>query len=287
MKVLTTFTLLNLIYGNLCAQIWDYPPKPISNWVENDAIPKDSLIQLSVWNHETIDGEETGNKSLKLTQEFDSLGNTKRIIYGNGDTILYDHYIHGFWQVKIANGITYEQEVRFEDRGNVVDLSVNDFHHHVQYDSLNRPIRAINQTEEFRWFYENDQLTSYLVLKNGVISEKRTFYHDTTKNTIAYTSQFYDNYGQEYPNPDSVCAFFNEKDEIYQIVSFSHYSSGWDTLTITLDDSKNQLTSNSTSTGCTQTIGKRDDGNRPTTTLLKTCEGILLRKTSYSYVFVD
>ena len=124
------------------AQIWDYPPKPVSNWMENSNLPKDSLKKLTVWSHEIIDGQDTGEKELKTIQEFDSLGNTTKIIYGNGDSILYGNYINGFWQVKIMMDRNLNQSVEFDENQNVVSLSHNEFHHVVEYDSLGRSISA-------------------------------------------------------------------------------------------------------------------------------------------------
>ena len=268
------------------AQIWDYPPEPVSNWMENSTIPKDSLKQLTVWNHKIVDGKDSGEKELKLTQEFDSEGNTTRIIYGHGDTVLFDNYINGFWQIKIANGTTYQQSVEFDSSGNVINLSINDFAHSVYYDSLNRPIRSVNESEERLWKYNGDDLIDYSVSKNGVLSEQRTYYYDSTKNTISYSSQFFGSNGQRYPNPDSVSAYFNDNEEIYKIVSYSHYTNGWDTLTMNINLTEDYMTSVSSSVGCQKTQRFSNEKGLLKSVNVSNCEGVIFRKTSYEYVFV-
>lgn len=253
--------------------------------MENSRIPKDSLKQLTVWNHKIVDGQDSGEKELKLIQEFDSNGNTIRIIYGNGDTVLFDNYINEFWQVKIANGTTYQQNVEFDSSGNVINLSINDFNHSVYYDSLNRPLRSVNGSEEHIWKYNGNDLINYSIKKNGVLRAMRSYYYDTTENTISYTSQLFDTNEQKYPHPDSVSGYFNENDEIYKIVSFSHNTDGWDTLTIILNKEENTRTSYSSSVGCQKVQGLRSQNGLPLWVIISNCEGVILRKTSYEYVF--
>src|SRR5687768_4614004 len=135
------------------AQIWNYPPQAVSNWQENESIPKDSLKLLKVWNHEVIDGKETGNKELKLTQEFDTSGNTISLIYGDGtaEPVLFDHYVNGFWQLKIVDGKSIHQTVKFDASGNLVRQSINDLVITYEYDSINRPVRKDLDNEFYLW----------------------------------------------------------------------------------------------------------------------------------------
>jgi len=270
---------------NLIGQIWDYPPKAITNYIVNSSIPKDSLQILTIWNHEIINGKDSGEKELHMTQEFDSIGNTKNIIYGYGDTIVYDKYINKYWRLKHANNKSYRQTINFNDNGNVIKLSINDFTQSIQYDSLNRPIKSKNNTETFYWKYEGEFLTEYLIYKENQLSEKRIYHYDSIHNTKSYTRSFYDNNGKMYPNPDSVSAYFNKKNEIYKIESFSHDSNDWDTLIIEFDLKKGIMTSKSNSTNFQEIQTYSNNKKYPISVIIRNFEGIITRKTSYEYTF--
>lgn len=280
------YILISLLFysANLNAQIWDYPPKPVSNWSENSNVVKDSLERLIIWNHIIIDGKDSEEKELKLTQEFDSLGNTTKLIYGNSNPILFDNYVNGFWGVKIDGDNVINQTVEFDSNMNVVLLSFNDFVHKVEYDSLSRPLIAENGTEKFIWNYANDLLSSFEKHLNGILSESRVYVHDTLENTVAYTSQFYDKDGNKYPNPESVKAYFNKANEIYKIVSLSHDSNGPDTLIITFDF-ENHITEFSGTTSCRKIQSFKNEEGYTDYVIVFNCDGTIFSKSSYEYVF--
>ncbi len=278
--------ILGLLFSlSSYSQIWSYPPLAASNWSPNSSIPKDSIKSITVWNHEIVDGIDSGEKELHMIQEFDSIGNTTGIFYGHGDMVTFNKYINGFWQEKIADGKTYKRQVQFDANGNVIELVIDDFKHTVSYDSLNRPLKAINNSEEHLWHYEEENLTQYTIFKNGIISENRSYDYDTVKNTISYTSQFYDLNGQKYANPDSVSAYLNNKNEVYKLISFSHDSYGWDTLTIIFDKENNRSTYHGTSSGFQQIETIKSDKGLPICIIVSKLEGVITKKTSYEYEF--
>lgn len=270
---------------NIIAQIWDYPPKAITNYIENSDLPKDSLQSLTIWSHKIIDGKDSGKKELLMIQEFDSIGNTVKIINGYGDTVIYDRYINGYWQLKITNNKTYHKTINFDDNGNVIKVSINDFTQSVKYDSLNRPIIAKNNSETFYWRYTGEHLSEYLIYKEIQLIEKRIFYYDTIKHTISYTSNFCDSNGKFYPNPDSVSAYFNKENEIFKIESFSYYSSGWDTLIMEFDREKDMITTISNSNNTQEIQTYRNKQKYPITIIVRNSEGLITKKTSYEYLF--
>jgi hypothetical protein len=284
MKSLNFILIITFFSVTGFAQIWDYPPEPVSNWVENSNVPKDSLKNLTVWTHKIVDGIDSGEKELKTFQEFDSSGNTVKIIYWNGDSVLYGNYINGFWQVKIMMDRIINQTVEFDENQNVVSLSHNDFHHTVKYDSLNRPVSAVNNVERFYWIYSDSLLSSYEVYKNGLLSEIRTYHHDSKENTVAYTSQYYDTEGMPYQYPDSVKGYFNDQNEVYKLVSVSHDSYGWDTMEITLDKVNHTLYKVQ-SNNCIKYQSLKDDRGYTYAILEINNEGVIRKKTSFEYEF--
>ena len=275
-------------------QVWEYPPEVYSNWQPNGNIPKDSLRQITSWSHEIVDGYETGKKTLKLVQTFDSIGNTTLLYYGKDSTYFYN-YVNGFWGYKVQGKDTIRQAIKFDNSKNVIDVRMDGMHIEIHYDSLQRaitktmelrkPIKGVNRFERHFWNYKSGHLSEFSIYKNDIISEKRKYYYDTLMNTISYSTYFYNKSGVLYTEHDSVVGFLQNENSPTKLLAYT-FENGYlaDSMEIITNTDKSELV---TTSHIGKTTIKREKGNHnyvKSVSFFGT-ENKLFRKESYDYEF--
>lgn len=203
----------------------------------------DHVKTFRAWESVLNEKGKVKDRTLATVQEFDSIGRPTKTIKGT-DTLIVLSYSNGFWAEAEQNGSLIQQELKLDERNNLIYRKSRTLEEHVVYDDRDRPIEKLSELETWIWSYEGDLLVSFSKSSDREVFEQTTYTHDTVNSTLSYTCcQFSTVGGQSVTFCDSVYAELNAQGDPTYVLNIDNSWNEPDSLIMSIEyDEKGNVT---------------------------------------------